>query len=50
MKKLLLVVGLVIFFNALPINAQEIEFKKCFESSGIDVIGGGMRLGAFEPK
>ena len=24
--------------------------KKGFESSGNDVIGGGMRLGAFEPK
>ena len=24
--------------------------KKSFESSGNDVIGGGMRLGAFEPK
>ena len=24
--------------------------KKGFESSGNDVIGGGMRLGAFDPK
>ena len=24
--------------------------KKSFESSGNDVIGGGMRLGAFDPK
>ena len=30
-------------------KAREIITQKSFESSGNDVIGGGMRLGAFEP-
>ena len=44
--------------NSKNIHEKEMEDKKLitelskkqFESSGNDVIGGGMRLGAFEPK
>ena len=32
------------------INKREKQKTKPFESAGNDVIGGGMRLGAFEPK